>query len=209
MPEISVSTFLICNIIAALCTMAVIAAVFIDFILYHKSGKVKHRRKSIVETGSMFAYFLVFYLLLRSGNGRIAFNSQLTNDLISVLGAILIVTGSIVNLTGRFRLKQQWANQIVIYQGHEHINSGIYSYLRHPLYASLIWMFIGASFIYTDYISLLSVIVIFIPMMYYRARLEEKLLMKEFPGYKKYIAKTGMFIPKVDSLLNLSTLKNK
>jgi len=37
----------------------------------------------------------------------------------------------------------------------------------------------------------------FIPMMYYRAKQEEKLLIQEFPEYPAYMKKTGMFFPRL------------
>ena len=39
--------------------------------------------------------------------------------------------------------------------------------------------------------------IIFIPFMYYRAKQEEKELVKEFKEYKDYSKKTGMFFPKI------------
>lgn len=97
---------------------------------------------------------------------------------------------------GRLFLKHNWANQVTIYDNHTLVTKNVYKFLRHPLYASLIWMLMGGGLIYSSYFAILSVLVIFIPMMYYRAKQEEKLLLTEFVEYLNYIQKTGMFFPK-------------
>jgi protein-S-isoprenylcysteine O-methyltransferase Ste14 len=55
----------------------------------------------------------------------------------------------------------------------------------------------GGALIYSGFLAFLSVILIFIPMMYYRANQEEKLLTSEFSEYPNYKQKTGMFFPKI------------
>jgi len=51
--------------------------------------------------------------------------------------------------------------------------------------------------IYIDYLAFLSVVFIFLPMMYYRAMQEENILSVEFPEYSKYKLNTGMFFQKI------------
>jgi len=101
-----------------------------------------------------------------------------------------------VNVRGRFNLGKNWSNQIKIYQDHYLVSSGVYHFVRHPLYGSIIWMFFGASLVYLNYLALLSNVLIFIPAMYFRAKQEEKMLMQEFPEYKEYQKRVGMFFPK-------------
>jgi protein-S-isoprenylcysteine O-methyltransferase Ste14 len=76
------------------------------------------------------------------------------------------------------------------------IQKGMYRFVRHPLYASIIWMFFGASFVYMNYAALLANVCVFIPAMYYRAKQEERLLAQEFPEYQAYQKAVGMFFPK-------------
>jgi protein-S-isoprenylcysteine O-methyltransferase Ste14 len=189
--------FLIANIIAIICTMIILFAILIDFVLYHKPKEGKRETKSLVETGTMFIYFFIYYLLMRSEIGRVYPKSETVIDLFSIFGSLLVIAGCYVNVMGRFQLKDNWANQVVIYYNHTHVTNGVYRFVRHPLYASIIWMLVGGSLIYNDYASLISVLIIFLPMMYYRARQEEKLLTTEFSGYSKYKLNTGMFFPKI------------
>lgn len=187
--------FTIGNLIAMGAFLAIVIAVGIDFLEYQKRGGVKKEKKSIIETGTMFLFFFLFYSLIRFGFGRLDIQSDGLRIGLMIVGSMLLLIGAIVNVRGRFDLGKNWANQIKVYADHTMIQTGMYRYVRHPLYASIIWMFIGASLIYANYAALLANLCIFIPAMYYRAKQEEKLLAQEFQDYLMYQKHVGMFFP--------------
>ena len=189
--------YLITNAVVSLCLFLIVMAVLIDFVEFQKINTTKKEKKSVVETGTMFLFFFLFYFLVRFQIGQIHLSFGLPLILLNVFGSLILVTGCFVNIKGRFNLGKNWSNQIKIYNDHSFISEGAYRFVRHPLYASIIWMFLAACFIYVNYVALLSVLLIFIPFMYYRAKQEEDLLVKEFPNYKDYQLKVGMFFPKI------------
>jgi protein-S-isoprenylcysteine O-methyltransferase Ste14 len=113
-----------------------------------------------------------------------------------LLGLAAIALGCIVNIKGRMNLGGNWANQIRIYKDQTLVTHGVYKIVRHPLYASLIWMFYGACLVYQNGAAFAANTLIFIPFMYYRAKQEEAMLCKRFINYETYRQKTGMFFPK-------------
>ena len=181
---------------ATLCTMITLFAICIDFVKYHNPKVNKKKVNSLVETGSMFLYFLLYVFLMKFKIGYITIDSKIIENIIIIMGMILLIIGCYINVKGRFILKHNWANQVTIYHNHTFINTSVYNWIRHPLYASIIWMLLGGSLIYHSYFAFLSVILMFIPMMYYRANQEERLLSSEFSEYVTYKQKTGMFFPK-------------
>ena len=185
------------NIVVGICIIALFISVFINFIESNDRKDVKREKKSIVETGTMTAFFVIFYLLIRLRIGQFMINSFHIYFTIIIIGLCIIVFGCIFNIIGRFNLGKNWGNQIKIYDGHTLVKNGVYSIVRHPLYASIIWMFTGASIIYLNWSSFLANILIFIPFMYYRAKQEEEMLSKQFTEYKKYKDKVGMFFPRI------------
>ena len=187
---------IIANLIVLACVFAIFMAVLVDFVEFHHKAGVKKNKKSSVETGGMILFFLGFYSLLRFDIGRFDISSSLFQYFFIMLGLLLLIFGCYINIRGRFFLGKNWANQIKIYQDHKFISSGPYRFVRHPLYASIIWMFFGACLVYCNYLTLLSTIFIFIPFMYLRAKQEEKLLSQEFAEYKNYQKKVGLFFPK-------------
>ena len=53
------------RLLVTLCTVSVLTAVFINFMLAKEGHAVHSRRKSIVATGSMLAFFVGIYFLIR------------------------------------------------------------------------------------------------------------------------------------------------
>ncbi|MFH1191980.1 MAG: isoprenylcysteine carboxylmethyltransferase family protein [bacterium] len=191
--------YLISNIIASFCVSLIFIAVLIDFVEFQKRSAVKKEKKSIVETGTMFLFFLFFYILIRFSIGKININFLPLKFFIMTAGLLILIIGCAVNIKGRINLGRNWSNQIKIYKDHYFVSNGVYSFVRHPLYASIIWMFFGASLVYSNFSAFLANILIFIPFMYYRAKQEENLLVREFENYKNYQIKTWMFFPKTGS----------
>jgi protein-S-isoprenylcysteine O-methyltransferase Ste14 len=58
-------------------------------------------------------------------------------------------------------------------------------------------MYFGASLVYSNWLAFVANTLIFLPAMFYRAKLEEKMLAQEFPEYKNYQKKVGMFFPRI------------
>lgn len=189
--------FILSNLVIGLCTFTIMFAILIDFVRFHTPREAKRKTHSWVETGTMFLFFVLYYLLMNVKSGKLVFQSGLIRDIFCIAGTLLILGGCIVNVLGRFSLKANWANQVTIYHNHTLVTVGVYRLFRHPLYASIIWMLIGGCFVYLNYLALISVLIGFVPMMRYRARQEERLLESEFPEYKLYKNKVGMFSPKL------------
>jgi protein-S-isoprenylcysteine O-methyltransferase Ste14 len=181
------------RLITTLCTTTVLTAVFINFLLARTSRKVRARRNSFVETGSMLAFFSAFYLLIRLHIG--VREIPVIHYPLAITGLLLLVLGAAVNVMGRFNLGRNWGNQVIIYADHTLVTGGVYRVVRHPLYASLIWMFLGASLVFQNWASLAATALLFIPGMYYRGKQEEIALMAQFPDYWQYRNQTGMFFP--------------
>ena len=170
-----------------------LAAVFLNFQLNPKSRAVRAKRKSVVETGSMLAFFVGFYLLVRFRVGmRVIPGAYLP---LAVAGLVLVVIGAAVNIMGRLALGRNWGNQVIIYEDHSLVTGGIYRLVRHPLYASLVWMFTGAALVFQNWAALLAALFVFLPGMFYRATQEEKTLKAQFPEYENYRQRTGMLFP--------------
>jgi len=187
---------LIPYIISTFCLWILLSAIALNFYFSKKNAVVKEK-KSIVETGSMLAFFMVTVLLVYLKIGALELNEKVDFAL-AVLGTILIVAGTGINVAGRLALKENWGNQIRIYEHHTLVESGVYRYIRHPLYSSTILMMYGFSFLFTNPIVFLLNTIIFFPFMVYRAKQEDAMLAIVFPDtFSKYKSKTGLFIPKL------------
>ena len=74
-------------------------------------------------------------------------------------------------------------------------SSGLYKYVRHPIYSSNILLLIGTFVISGSYLMLINISMLsfFYTISAYR---EEKYLINNFNYYNSYSKKTGMFLPK-------------
>ncbi len=178
--------------VTSLCAAAVLSAVALNFILAARAGQAQAVRRSPVATATMIAFFLCVYELIHWRISVVAVPWPLLRTALLLCGELLLVAGCLLNLAGRFYLGANWADQATLYASQRLVMTGAYALVRHPLYASLVWMFTGASLAYANVAALGATLLIFLPAMYWRAGLEERLLAQAFPEYAAYQRRVGM-----------------
>lgn len=183
--------------IVPVCASVVLTAVAMNFALAADAGAVRVRKRSPVATASMMGFFFAVYALIHQHVGEFTAPSVAASVGLAVAGAALVVAGSAVNVLGRIRLGGNWANQVTVYEDQTLVSTGVFGLVRHPLYASLIWMFTGASLVYHNAAALAATLLIFVPAMWYRACQEEQFLAQQFPEYADYQHRVGMLFPRL------------
>lgn len=172
------------------------AAIVMDFMLFEKKGGVKREKRSIVATGTMTLFYLVYFIVIWSRIGAIIPEGSIGILAVRIAGTVLVALGSGMNILGRLSLKGNWADHVRIYKDQTLVETGIYGIVRHPLYSSLMVMLYGGSLAYLNWVSAVLTTFVFIPFMYYRAKQEESFLLQEFERYEDYRKRVGMFFPK-------------
>ena len=145
----------------------------------------------------MSAFFIVIALVVNMGCGTYSYHNTILNIIFIGIYIISIAT----NLLGRYYLGDNWGNNVVIYTDHTLVTNGVYKIVRHPLYASIIWAIYAIGVLRSNYCVFILNTIIFIPFMYYRAKQEEKELLKVFKEYKDYQENTGMFFPNIIKMI--------
>lgn len=179
------------------CALTVLLAVIADFLLFSQRTEIRQGQKSIVRTSTMVGFYVATFLVIRYRIWLVPVSSPIWSAVLDIAGLALLVTGAITNICGRLWLKQNWGDHIRIYTDHTLVTRGPFRIVRHPLYASLVWMFTGGALVYRSPLVLLMNGLIFTPFMVYRARQEERLLVLTFPEYEMYRRRTGLFFPKI------------
>ncbi|MFZ0393631.1 MAG: isoprenylcysteine carboxylmethyltransferase family protein [Terracidiphilus sp.] len=93
------------------------------------------------------------------------------------------------------RLGKQWRYEAALSQDHELIQTGAYRWLRHPIYASMLGMYVATGLAWTWWPMFLGGLVFFILGTEIRVRAEERLLTGRFPSYAEYRKRTKGYIP--------------
>lgn len=114
------------------------------------------------------------------------------------IGTALFILAIIILWRSHKDLGKFWLMDLSILDDHKLINSGIYKYIRHPLYAShMIWAF-AQILMLNNWIAGYSFIIVFLPHYIYRVSREEKMMISEFGNdYNRYMKETGRLFPKL------------
>lgn len=76
------------------------------------------------------------------------------------------------------------------------VSTGLYKYIRHPIYTGIIIAGLGFS-VYTSSAYRLAVTLLLLILFYFKSKYEEKKLMEVFSDYAGYMKQTGRFLPKL------------
>lgn len=112
----------------------------------------------------------------------------------NILSVALMATGIICGLSAIISMKLSVNIFPEVRPTQELINSGIYKYIRHPMYTAVI--LVSASFIVMNTTWLLvGLLVLLSALLITKLTYEEKLLLVRFPEYYDYTKKTKKLIP--------------
>ncbi len=76
---------------------------------------------------------------------------------------------------------------------------GVYRWVRHPIYASLLLALLGVAVSAGRVLSYVAVAVLVV-FFELKSRWEERMLVATYPGYAEYAARTGKFLPGIARL---------
>lgn len=120
----------------------------------------------------------------------------LINDLTSIIGNVVLILGGSILLFSRIQIGEYGGSKIVVEDTHRLIISGLYRYIRHPMYSGFLLLFFGYSFSFGSIILTILISMIFFFIFKTRMDLEEKLLLSSFgEEYQNYIEQTKRLIP--------------
>lgn len=78
------------------------------------------------------------------------------------------------------------AANVRVEEGQKVIDTGPYAWVRHPMYAGALWLFVGLPLALGSWWSIGLVVVLF-PILAWRLLDEERILMRDLPGYSDYM----------------------
>lgn len=113
----------------------------------------------------------------------------------SIIGMALIIIGLIIMIVSQATLFRNYSSFVIIREDHQLITHGLYRFTRNPIYLGAIMVFTGLPVYAASLYGFLTMLVL-IPIILNRIRLEEELLTEEFQdAYQKYKKSTKKLIP--------------
>ena len=114
------------------------------------------------------------------------------------LGVLLAVGAVFVFWRAHADLGVNWSPTLEIREKHELITRGIYSVIRHPMYASQWFLSIASPLLLQNWIAGFCNLLVFVPFYILRVKEEEKMMLDSFgTQYREYMQKTGGVLPKL------------
>lgn len=114
---------------------------------------------------------------------------------VQLAGAVLFTMGVVMAITGRAQLGSSWSDIEAPGQVAKAslISHGLYGYIRHPIYTGDIMLLIGLELALNS--ALVFGIALMAPVILLQAIREERLLIRNLPGYSEYCRRTKRFVP--------------
>ena len=112
------------------------------------------------------------------------------------LGALSFAGGLWVLARAHAGLGRNWSPTLQTRADHALVESGVYSYVRHPIYAAIWLMVIGQALLLHNWIAGLAGIDLFLPVYLVRVPREEQMMLAQFgDAYRAYMARVPRVIP--------------
>ena len=148
----------------------------------------EHAPSSRLGIAFVFIAFLLVWVYVRP----VGYHQPKAESIASmILGPFSVVLA----WAAAHRLGKQWRFEAALSEDHELIQSGVYGWLRHPIYAAMLGMYVTTGLAWSWWPKFLAGLVFFIIGTEIRVAAEEKLLTGRFSSYAEYRKRTGGYIP--------------
>lgn len=158
------------------------------------------RAKRIETPGEMLQHalpaMLGFWLLFENGWKWLNEKFPPASTTVWLTGLLLTVVGIGISIWARLTLGANWSGVVTLKKDHELIRSGLYRWIRHPIYTGILLAVIGTALARGHLRGWLGFAVLG-GNFFFKARREEQFLRQEFgAGFDEHVRQTGMFLPK-------------
>lgn len=155
------------------------------------------------STGEMTVFVLLLFAFWLNSIGQFKITNLTTQYIFFAIGSIMVLFSTIWHIWAKVNIGFMWSDDIEIKKKHTIITYGAFAIARHPMYASLLMWCWGASFLMFNWITLLAVSFIFLPLMIQRAREEEKNLATKNKDYYIFQQNVRMLTPTVSGVYSV------
>jgi protein-S-isoprenylcysteine O-methyltransferase Ste14 len=149
--------------------------------------RMRMKEKQAVQKNVVLLSFIYIGLLFVLPGLNFRFGWSVTPVWAVAAGDVVIVVGYL--LLHRVLKENTFASRVIeVEQGQKVIDSGPYARIRHPMYTSVITVYLATPVALGFWWMILPGLVI-IPMLAVRIRNEEEVLSRDLPGYEAYLQK--------------------
>lgn len=169
---------------------------FLRFSYWIASSLTLLDRKWLMILFSQFVEAVLLFFIFSQLTGKTHIYPMGYGNILVYVGLVLIIIGVFGALSAKRELGKSWIYAVSYYSGRKQklVTTGIYSFIRHPIYICIVLSYIGAEVLVGSWLWI-SFCFLFIPM-YIQTKKEEAFLIKQYgEKYRIYQKKTNMFLP--------------
>ncbi len=168
----------------------IFVVVALPFLKKTPEGSPRKRDVVFQVTGLL----LLIAILVVSGLGLYSPGGLVLSPTI-VVGATMFVTGLVISVWAQITISTNYSWTLEIREGHTLVDSGLYRYVRHPIYLGTFIRIISIP-VFTSSLPGFVLALLSIPVLNYRIGLEEGMLVEEFgEEYERYRERTWRLFP--------------
>lgn len=160
------------------------------FAMWH-TGTLRRTRS---REWTFYAVNVPYWLLVAVGIAEHHFTATISSRLEFWAGTLMAMGGVMIRLVGHYQLQGGFSPFVELSSNHRLITKGLYSKVRHPMYAGSLLMFIGLPILLESRIAMLLAVVSSGALLI-RIGKEEKFLNSHLPGYTDYAKQTWRLLP--------------
>jgi len=149
---------------------------------------LKRPSKDVLFVGVQLALFAAYLFRIPELDAAVPTWAQYSGLLIAVVG-IILAPASVLALRNSLSVFPTPKDSASL------IQSGIYKYIRHPIYTGILLFTFGFAFYSMNGLRLL-IFAALLMLFKFKASYEEVLLQSKFSDYKLYKTTSGMFLPR-------------
>ena len=116
------------------------------------------------------------------------------NRLGEIAGGLLALTGLVTILTAVYQIRRSLTPFPSPVKNGQLITSGLYRYIRHPIYSGIILAAAGYGLYTGDTIKIIIALLLWL-LFYFKSKYEERMLMNFYDDYSRYSSRTYRFFP--------------
>jgi protein-S-isoprenylcysteine O-methyltransferase Ste14 len=120
--------------------------------------------------------------------------------LTAAAGGVLFAAAVILLWRSHADLGRNWSWTVEIHENHALVTTGVYRFIRHPMYAAHLLWGIAQALLIHNWVAGPAFVVAFVPLFLYRAPREERMMLERFRNeYRLYMGNTGRIVPRLRS----------
>jgi protein-S-isoprenylcysteine O-methyltransferase Ste14 len=149
---------------------------------------MKLKTKDFIFVGIQFLLFLIYVFEIK------LFNFSLPTFLNTIF-LIISIIGLLIIIVALLQLNKSLSPFPTPKFNSELIQTGLYKYMRHPIYTGIILMTFGYG-LYTNSLFKIFISIALLILFYFKSSYEESMLLRKYLDYSEYKKTTGRFTPK-------------